>query len=88
MDEFKEYVTFTVTSQAGEEVEMAVVDEFQFEGKDYVAAARVIDDTIDEEGVYIYKLVVSEDDFTVEKIKNKIDYEKVVKAYMEMDDEV
>lgn len=86
MDETKEYVTFTVTSAAGEEVELAVVDEFEFEHKTYVAAARIIDDAIAEEGIYIYKVKLSEDDFAVEKITNKIDYEKVAAAYMEMED--
>lgn len=84
MEEFKEYVTFTTTTSDGEQVEMAVVDEFEFENKNYVAAARVVDDTIDEEGLYIYKVKVSEDDFTVEKINNKVDYEKIARAYMEM----
>lgn len=87
MDEFKEYATFTITTSEGEEVEMAVVDEFSFENKSYVAAARIVDDTIDEEGLYIYRVIVSEDDFSVEKITNKVDYEKIAKAYMEMGDE-
>ena len=84
MEEFKEYATFTTTTSDGEQDEMAVVDEFEFENKNYVAAARVVDDTIDEEGLYIYKVKVSEDDFTVEKINNKVEYEKIARAYMEM----
>lgn len=84
MEEFNEYITFTITTSEGEEVEMAVVDEFTFENKDYVAAAKVVDDTIDEEGLYIYKVKLDEEDFTVEKINNKVDYEKIARAYMEM----
>lgn len=84
MEEFKEYVTFTVTTSEGEEVEMAVVDEFTFENKNYVAAARVVDDTIDEEGLYLYKVKLGDEDFSVEKISNKVEYEKIAKAYMEM----
>lgn len=82
---FKEYATFTITTSAGEEVEMAVVDEFEYEHKNYVAAARIIDDGIDEEGLFIYRVKVGEDDFKVEKITNKFDYDKVVNAYMEME---
>ena len=78
------YVTFTVTTSEGEEVEMAVVDEFTFENKNYVAAARVVDDTIDEEGLYLYKVKLGDEDFSVEKISNKVEYEKIAKAYMEM----
>ena len=84
MEEFKEYATFTTTTSDGEQIEMAVVDEFEFENKNYVAAARVVDDTIDEEGLYIYKVKVTEDDFIVEKINNKVDYEKIARAYMEI----
>ena len=67
MEEFSEYITFTITTSEGQEVEMAVVD-----------------DTIDEEGLYIYKVKLGEEDFTVEKINNKVDYEKIASAYMEM----
>ena len=80
----EEYITFMITSSAGEEIEMAVVDEFQFENRDYVAASRVVDDTIDQEGIFIYK-VKAGDEFAVEKINNKIDYEKIARAYMDME---
>lgn len=84
MDEFKEYVTFTVTSAGGEEVEMAVLEEFEFERKTYAAAAKIEGDSINEDGVYIYRTIIGEEDFNVEKIEDKEEYEKVVKAYMEM----
>lgn len=82
--EFEEYVTFKVTTSNDEEVEMAVMDEFEFENKNYVAAAKIVDDTIDEEGLYLYEIKVAGDEFAVEKIKNKVTYEKVARAYMEM----
>lgn len=84
MDEFKEYVTFTVTASDGSEVELAVLEEFEFEKKTYVAAAKVEGDTVSEEGVYIYRTVIGEEDFTVEKIEDKTEYEKVVNAYMDL----
>lgn len=84
-DEIKEYATFTVTSRDGNEVEMAVVDEFEFEHKNYVVGAVIKDDVIDEEGLYIYKVKLTEDDFVVEKIHNQADYERIAKAYMELD---
>jgi len=80
-----EYVTFMVTASDGQEVEMAVVDEFDFENKHYVVSARVVDDTISDEGQYIYRAKMEEDDFTVEKIKSSVDYKRVVRAYMEME---
>lgn len=84
--DFEEFVTFTITAKDGSEVEMAVVDEFEFEKKSYIAAARVIGDSIDEEGLYIYRYRETEDGFKAEKITNAIDYEKVVNAYMEMEE--
>lgn len=85
-EEFKEYITFRVTTGDGTEVEMAVVDEFEFEHKNYVAAAKVNGDTIDEEGIFIYRIKATEEDFSVEKITNKFEYEKVSKAYIELED--
>ena len=87
MEDFKEYATFTVTNKEGEEVELAVVDEFDFEHTHYVVGALIEGDTINEDGLFIYKAKITEDDFTVEKIANKLDYEKISKAYMEMDEE-
>ena len=87
MEDFKEYATFTVTNKEGEEVELAVVYEFDFEHKHYVVGALIEGDTINEDGLFIYKAKITEDDFTVEKITNKLDYEKISKAYMEMDEE-
>lgn len=87
MEDFKEYATFTVTNKDGEEVELAVVDEFDFKHKHYVVGALIEGDTINEDGLFIYKAKITEDDFTVEKIANKLDYEKISKAYMEMDEE-
>lgn len=84
MDEYKEYVTFFVTASDGREVELAVVEEFEFEKNNYVAAAEVIGDAISENGVFIFKTIIGEDDFTVEKIEDPAEYEKVIKAYMEM----
>ena len=84
---FEEYVTFHVTASDGSEVEMAVVDEFDFEDDHYVVGAVVKDDTIDEEGRYIYKSVIKGDTFTVEKIKREFDYKRIAEAYMSMDEE-
>lgn len=82
----EEYITFTAKAKDGSEVEMAVVDEFEFEKKNYIVAEVIKDDTLDESGQYIYRCRMAEDGFTAEKITNAIDYEKVAKAYMEMED--
>ena len=76
---------FTVTASDGSQVAMAIVDEFDFENKHYIVSARVIDDTISDEGQYIYRAKITGDDFVPEKITNMVDYERIVKAYMEME---
>ncbi len=83
--EEKEFVVFEVTAKDGTTVTMAVVDEFDFENKHYIAASRVVDDTVSDEGVYIYRAKITDDDFVAEKIMNAIEYEKVVTAYTEME---
>lgn len=84
-EEFEEYVTFVVKDKDGNDIEMAVVDEFEFEGRSYVAGAVIEGDTINEDGLYIYKAKIVDGELLAEKIMNKIDYEKVVNAYMEME---
>ena len=84
--EFDEYITFHVTALDGSDVEMAVMDEFDFEDQHYVVGAVVKDDTILDDGRYIYQSVINADGFTVEKIKREFDYNRIAKAYMEMDE--
>lgn len=83
-NEMQEYVTFTTTTSEGKEVEMAVVDEFEYERRHYVVGAVIEDDTINEDGMYIYRSVIDGEDFTVEKIDSEAEYMKVAKAYMEI----
>ena len=84
--EYKDYVTFHVTTKDGSDVEMAVVDEFDFEHKHYIVGAVVKDDILDEEGRYIYRSVINGNEFTVEKIANAVDYQRVAEAYMNMEE--
>ncbi len=84
--DYNEYITFHVTAKDGREVEMAVMDEFDFEGKHYVVGAVIQDDTILDEGRYIYESVMNGDDFAVEKIKREFDYNRIAKAYMEIEE--
>ena len=85
-NEFQEYVTFYVTAKDGSEVELAVVDEFDFEDKHYVVGAVVEGDTINDEARYIYLSKIEGDDFTVEKIAKEFDYNRIANAYMHMED--
>lgn len=84
--EYDEYITFTTTTKDDSEVEMAVMDEFDFEGKHYVVGAVIKDDTIVDEGRYIYRSVMNGDEFTVEKISREFEYKRIAEAYMEMEE--
>ena len=84
---YEEYVTFHITARDGSDVEMAVVDEFDFKKKHYVVGAVVREDVIEDEGRYIYESIIDGDDFTVQKIRKDFDYRRIAKAYMEMDEE-
>lgn len=83
-EEYNEYTIFTVNDRDGNEIEMAVIDEFEFDHKEYVAAALVQGDEILEDGVYIYGVKKSEE-FEVEKIENPEEYAKVAEGYLNMD---
>lgn len=84
-DELQEYTVFKVTDKDGNEVEMAVIDEFEFEHKSYVAASLIEGDEINEDGVYIYKLKLSDDDFEVDKILDSDEYKRIAEAYINME---
>lgn len=83
-DDIKEYVTFTVQNRAGQEIEMAVMDEFEFEHRQYVVGALIENDTINEDGLYIYRAIMKDDDFTAVKIADPKEYKDVIAAYASM----
>lgn len=85
-NEFQEYVTFHITARDGSDVELAVVDEFDFEDQHYVVGAVVEGDTINDEARYIYLSIIEGDDFTVQKIEKEFEYNRVAQAYLHMED--
>lgn len=85
-NELQEYVTFLVTTKDGTEVEMAVVDEFDFENRHYVVAALIRDEEIVQEGTYIYEAVIDGDDFAIKKIEKTFDYNRITNAYLHMEE--
>ena len=44
-NEYSEFITFHTTTKDGSDVEMAVMDEFDFEEKHYVVAAVIKEDS-------------------------------------------
>lgn len=87
-EEMDEFVVFTTTTKDGKEIELAVVDEFEFEKKNYVAASLVEGDTIVGDDIYIYQLKLKAgDEFEIEKITAPGEYEKVAEAYLALESE-
>ena len=84
-EEFKEYATFITTNREGNEIEMAVMDEFEFEHKNYVVGALIEEDTVKEDGLFIFKVKEAKEEIIVEKISSQTDYQKIAQAYMEME---
>lgn len=80
----QEYVTFETTTKDGTSIEMAVVDEFEYKKQHYVAAAVINDDMINEDELYIYRSILSEDDFSVEQITDLKEYEEIANAYLDI----
>ena len=84
-EESQEYAVFKVNDKDGNEVEMAVVDEFNYEKKDYVVGAVVEGDEINEDSLYIYSVKLKADDFEVEKITDAKEYERIAEAYLKIE---
>lgn len=84
-DEVREYTTFVTTNKAGDEIELAVVDEFEYEHKTYVVGALIEDDAVNEDALFVFKLKEAEEEIIVEKITNADEYQKIAQAYMEME---
>ena len=85
-EEFKEYATFVTTNKDGNEIEMAVMDEFEFEHKNYVVGALIEGDTVNEEGFYIFRVKEMGDEIKTEKISNPTEYQKIAQAYMQLEE--
>lgn len=77
-----EYATFTTTDKDGNEIEMAVVDEFEFNHKKYIVASLIENDTINEDGMFIFLGKVIDGELSVEKITDAAEYEKVANAFI------
>jgi hypothetical protein len=85
-NEFQEYATFVVTTRDGSKAELAVVDEFEFENKQYVVGALIEGDVINDDARYIYEADVKDDELVVKKIAKEFDYNRIANVYLHMED--
>lgn len=80
-----EYEVITIPISDGTEREFAILNTFQVEEVDYMAVALIKDDTIQENGIFLYRYSTAEDgDIIVEQITRPAEYKKVSAAYMKL----
>ena len=83
-EEYLEYDVFNDTTSDGKEIELAIVDRFEFEGKTYAISALVEGDEISEEGLFVYRIDGSGENAEISKIDDPDEYSRVADAYAQI----
>ena len=86
-EQLLEFDTFNLELN-GKEIEFAITEEFDFEGKHYILCGEVNEDEINDEEVYLFRAVMEENEITVESIETEEEYDRIVEAYYEMNVEM
>lgn len=86
-EQLLEFDTFNLELN-GKEIEFAITEEFDFEGKHYILCGEVNGDEINDEEVYLFRAVMEENEITVESIETEEEYDRIVEAYYEMNVEM
>ncbi len=82
-EEMLEFDTF-VLEMEGREVEFAITEEFEFEGKNYILCGEVVGEEINDEEVYLFEGISDGDEITVKSIETEEEYNRIVEAYYEL----
>lgn len=78
--EYYEVDTIVVTEEDGSTTEYAVLDKFNYEGKDYTVLAEVIgEDIADDE--YLYTYVMENDEMVISSVEDDAEFERVSAYY-------
>ena len=85
-EETVEFDTFTVDLN-GRTTEWAVMDEFKFEGKDYLICGEVVGDGISDAGLYIFEGKSEGDELEVRNLDSEEEYTRVAEAYCNLREE-
>ena len=86
-EQLLEFDTFNLELN-GKEIEFAITEEFDFEGKHYILCGEVSGDEINDEEVYLFRAVMEENEITVESIETEEEYDRIVEAYYEQNVEM
>ena len=85
-EQLLEFDTFNLELN-GKDIEFAITEEFDFEGKHYILCGEVNGDEINDEEVYLFRAVMEENEITVESIETEEEYDRIVEAYYEMSED-
>ena len=86
-EQLLEFDTFNLELN-GKEIEFAITEEFDFEGKHYILCGEVSGDEINDEEVYLFRAVMEDTEITVESIETEEEYDRIVEAYYEQNVEM
>lgn len=86
-EQLLEFDTFNLELN-GKDIEFAITEEFDFEGKHYILCGEVNGDEINDEEVYLFRAVMEENEITVESIETEEEYDRIVEAYYQENVEV
>lgn len=81
--QYEEFETINIELKDGSEAEFAILDRFDYEEKSYVVVARVVNDEISQDGLFIYQAEDAGDEITVTELDREA-YGKVTEYYMNL----
>lgn len=76
MEDMKMYDTVRISLSSGREAEFAIMDEFEFEEKHYIAVSLVVKEEI-QEGMYLYRAEPDGSELEISRIEDPEEFEKV-----------
>ena len=82
-EELFEYDTFTMEMD-GKEIEFAITEEFDLDGKHYILCGEVVGDEINDEDLYLFRATMDGDEIEVESIGSEDEYNHIVEEYYKL----
>jgi uncharacterized protein YrzB (UPF0473 family) len=76
-EEDREFLT--LTGEDGEETEFEIVDKIVVNGTEYLALVPAVES--DEDGLYIYKVIVEDGDEYIEPIEDDEEFEEISETF-------
>lgn len=82
-EELFEYETFTLEMK-GKDVEFAITEEFDLEGKHYILCGEVVGDELNDEDLYLFRAKMDGEEIEVESIESEEEYNHIVEEYYKL----